>query len=195
MVPKRSGDVRICVNCRRLNESIQREIHPLCKVETTLAQLAGTTTFSKLHANSGFWKIPLESSRELTTFLTLFGHYHFKYMPFGIASAPQHFQQQMKSILAGQEGILWHMDDVLVFGKSQKEYNIRIHQVLENIQKAGITLNREKNEFNRTTLTFLGHRIDKKGVSSDPQKTSAIHKFAKPTNRTKLCDFSEWPTS
>ena len=38
MVPKRSGDVRICVDFRRLNESVQRETYPLPKVDNTLAQ-------------------------------------------------------------------------------------------------------------------------------------------------------------
>ena len=40
-----------------LNESVQREMHPLPKVDNTLAQLAGATTFSKLNANSGFWQM------------------------------------------------------------------------------------------------------------------------------------------
>ncbi len=46
VVPKRSGDVRICVDFRRLNESVQRETYPLPKVDVTLAQLSGATFFS-----------------------------------------------------------------------------------------------------------------------------------------------------
>ena len=107
-------------------------------------------------------------------------------MPFGIASAPEHFQRQMESILIGQEVVLCHMDDVLVFGKTEEEHDTRLQQVLDRIQKAGITLNKEKCEFNRAILTFLGHRIDSQGVSCDPQKISAIREFARPTNRTEL---------
>ena len=120
VVPKKSGSVRICVDFRRLNESVLRETHPLPKVDNTLAQLAGATVFSKLDANSGFWQVPLnESSRELTTFITPFGRYCFNRLPFGISSAPEHFQRQMEAILAGQEGVLCHMDDVLIFGRTQ----------------------------------------------------------------------------
>ena len=54
VVPKKSGSVHICVDFRRLNESVLRETHPLPKVDDTLAQLAGATVFSKLDANSGF---------------------------------------------------------------------------------------------------------------------------------------------
>ena len=132
IVPKRTGSVRICVDFRRLNESVLRETHPLPKVDNTLAQLAGATIFSKIDANSGFWQIPInESSRELTTFLTPFGRYYFNRLPFGIASAPEHFQRQMEVILAGQEGILFHMDDVLISGRTQEEHDARLHSALQ----------------------------------------------------------------
>ena len=54
VVPKKSGDVRICVDLKPLNESVLREVHPLPKVDETLAQLSGARVFSKLDANSGF---------------------------------------------------------------------------------------------------------------------------------------------
>ena len=78
-VPKSRGDVRICVDLRHLNQSVMHEVHPLPKVEETLAQLTGAKLFSKLDANSGFWQIRLaEESRLLTTFITPFGRYCFK---------------------------------------------------------------------------------------------------------------------
>ena len=46
-VPKKSGSVRICVDLQRLNESVLREVHPLLRVEETLAQLAEAKVFFK----------------------------------------------------------------------------------------------------------------------------------------------------
>ena len=43
VVPKKSGDVRICVDLKPLNESVLRETHPLPGVDETLAQLTGAT--------------------------------------------------------------------------------------------------------------------------------------------------------
>lgn len=54
VIVKKSGSVRICVDLQKLNESVQREVHPLPRVDETLAQLAGAVVFSKLDANSGF---------------------------------------------------------------------------------------------------------------------------------------------
>ena len=94
VVPKKSGSVRICVDFGPLNDNVLREVHPLPKVDKTLAQLAGVTVFSKLDANCAFWQIPLEeSSRHLTAFITSFGCYCFNKLSFGISSAPEHFQR------------------------------------------------------------------------------------------------------
>lgn len=50
---KKSREVRICVDLKPLNLSVQRETHPLPKVDV-LSQLSGAIVFSKLDANSGF---------------------------------------------------------------------------------------------------------------------------------------------
>jgi len=77
----------------RLNESVCWERHPLPAVKQTLAQLAGVQLFTKLDANSGFWKILLaKESALLTTFITPFGRFCFNHLPFGIISASKHFQ-------------------------------------------------------------------------------------------------------
>ena len=107
VVPKKSGAIRICVDFRPLNEVVLREVHPLPKVDETLAQLAGATVFSKLDANSGFWQIPLsDRCKHLTTFITPFRRYFFNKLPFGICSVPEHLQKRVSQILSGQEGVL-----------------------------------------------------------------------------------------
>ena len=127
----------------KLNESVCRERH-LPAVEQTLAQLAVAQVFTKLDANSGFWQIPLSTdSSLLTTFLTPFGRYCFNRLPFGITSAPEHFQRRMSALLEGIEGVVCMMDDVLVHGKDQDQHNDRLLKVLQHLETAGLTLNKE----------------------------------------------------
>ena len=143
--------------------------------------------FSKLDANCGFWQIPLaDSSRLLTTFVTPFGRYCFNKLPFGICSALEHFQKRMSQILSGQAGALCHMDDVIIFGCDRAEHDSRLHQALQKIQEAGVTLNREKCVFHKNKLTFLGHIISKDGISPDPAKTSAIVNTGTPKSVSDL---------
>ena len=145
VVLKPSGAVRICVDMKPLNENVLREVHPMPKVDTTLAQLTGATVFSILDANSGFWQIPLaKESTLLTTFITPYGRFCFNKLPFGISSAPEVFQRHMNDILSGLPGVLCHVDDILVFGATPEEHDERLRAVIERIKGAGVTLNGEK---------------------------------------------------
>ena len=190
VVPKKNGDIRICVDLKPLNCNVLREVHPLPTVDETLAQLSGACVFSKLDANSGFWQIPLTaSSKLLTTFLTHNGRYCFNKLPFGISSAPEHYQKRMGKILQNLPGVLCHMDDVLVFGRDTKEHDMRLEKVLQQIQAAGATLNQEKCQFRKSSLKFLGHLIDQTGIRPDPDKTSAIAEMPTPKNPSDLRRF------
>ena len=82
-----------------------------------------------------------------------------------------------------------HVDDVLVFASPQQEYDARLRTDLAKIQAAGLTLNKEKCEFHKERVTFLGHVIDKSGISADPQKTSAILEMKKPNSCSELRRF------
>ena len=142
VVPKPSGAVCICVDMKPLNENVLREVHPMPKVDTTLAQLTGATVFSKLDANSGFWQIPLaKESRLLTTFITQYGRFCFNKLPLGISSTPEVFHCYINDILSGLPGVLCHVDDILVFGATPSEHDDRLRAVLEQIKDAGVTLN------------------------------------------------------
>ena len=190
VIPKKSGSVRICVDLKNLNENVLREVYPLPKVDDILAQISGGKLFSKLDANSGFWQIPLApKSRLLTTFLTPFGRYCFNKLPFGITSAPEHFQKRMSTILAGLEGVLVLIDDVLIWGKDEKEHNDRLTAALNRVSEAGVTLNGEKCKYGKTSIEFLGHLLSSEGIQADPAKISAIVQMQPPKNVSELRRF------
>ena len=189
-VPKKAGTVRICVDLKRLNQCVMREVYPLPKVDETLAQLSGATIFTRLDANSGFWQIPLSTdSRLLMTFITPYGRYCFNKLPFGILSAPEHFQRRMSRILSGLPGVVCQMDDVLIFGRDRAEHDARLEAALTRIKHAGITLNKDKCAFGQEKLQFLGHVVDKNGISADPSKVAAITKMKSPENISELRRF------
>lgn len=50
----------------------------------------------------------------------------------------------MSTILSNLDGVLYLMDDVLVFGKDEGEHHHRLITTLQKIQSSGITLNPEK---------------------------------------------------
>ena len=182
VVPKKMGAMRICVDLKPLNNSVLREPHPIPTVDN-LAFLSEATHFSKLDANSGLWQVPLtEESRHLTTFITPFGRYQFNKLPFGISSAPELFQRRMNKILNGLEleGVVC-LIDVLVFGRNQEEYDVRLLAAFQRLEEANVMLNQAKCEFNKSSVKFLGHgHVVKNGIAPDPDKTSAIRKMPTP---------------
>ena len=93
----------------------------------------------------------------------------------------------MNVLLKDLDGVLFSMDDVLVYGKSQSEHDERLEAVLKRIEECGMTLNSEKCEFSKTRVKFLGHIIDQ---NADPAKTEAIIQMAAPQNTTELRRFT-----
>lgn len=176
-VPRKNGKVCICVDLKRLNEAVRRERYVLPTAEEITAKLSGATMFTSLDAASGFWQIPLHpESTKLTTFITPFGRYAFKRLPFGITSAPEIFQRKMTETLNGLVGVAIFMDDVLVYGDTPEQHDQRLSK------SADLKLNKEKCKFRQDQLHFLGQVIDKSGVRPDPDKVKAIRKLPPPQN-------------
>lgn len=151
VAPKKSGDIQICVDLSPLNGAVCREKFILPSVDQTLGMLSNAKIFTKLDANMGFWQTPLSKDcAHYTTFITPFGRYFFNRLPFGIASAPERYQNRMVTeVTKGLEGVVCHMDDVLIWGSTQEEHDARLHTVLQKAQVAGITLNTAKCEFSK----------------------------------------------
>ena len=125
----------------------------------------------------------------LTTFITPSGWYCFNKMPFGILSAPEHFQKRISQILTGLQGVLCLMEDVIIFGMDQKEHDERLFASLTKIQTAGVTLNPSKCKFNKCQLKYIGHLIHQRGIQADPVKTSVIREMKPLTNVSELRRF------
>ena len=186
-VPKPTGKVRLCVDYKKLNESVERELHMLPSVDQVLGQMGEANIFSKLDANSGFHQIKLaEESQLLTTFISPYGRYCYQRLPFGINSAPEHYQKQIQKIVGDLEGVACLMDDVVIHGKTEAEHNERLDKCMERLSAAGVTLNKAKCKFNQTEIEFLGHVVGQQGIKAQKEKTTAIQEMEEPTDLKSL---------
>lgn len=95
----------------------------------------------------------------------------------------------MCNILTRLKGVVCLIDDVLVCGTTQEEHDQNLLAVLRRIQEVGLTLNREKCEFSKSSITFLGQVMDTKGIRANADKIKAITSMPKLTNVTKLRRF------
>ena len=139
----------------QLNKAVLRKDHPMPTTEQTLGKLTGAKVIPNLDANSGFWKRKLKDCSKLpTTFITPWGRYCYTRLPFGISSAPQHFQKSMQRILEDLPDVECQMDDIIVYGVNQAEHDKRLEVVLTRLQRAKVKLNWEKCELSKDTVNM-----------------------------------------
>ena len=58
----------------------------------------------------------------------------------------------MSEILQGVNGVACLVDDILVYDSTQKLHDTRFMAVLQRIQGSGLTLSKDKCEFNQTHI-------------------------------------------
>lgn len=82
-VPKKDGKVRMCVDYRDLNRASPKDDFPLPHIEMLVDNTAGHELFSFMDRFSGYNQIKMaEEDREKTTFITEWGTFCYKVMPF-----------------------------------------------------------------------------------------------------------------
>ncbi|XP_052806251.1 uncharacterized protein K02A2.6-like [Mya arenaria] len=188
--PKKNGDVRICVDMRLANKAIERERHPMPTIDELIHDLNGSKVFSKMDLKSGYNQLVLkEESRPITTFSTHIGLFRYKRLNFGTNSASEVFQKTISSIIAGIPGAKNISDDIIVYGKNQTEHDIALDKVFNALHRNGLTLNKQKCEFNKSEITFFGVVFNGSGISADPLKVEAIRKMEQPTNVSEIRSF------
>ena len=156
VIPKNNDtDVRICEDMRQANKAIVRERHPIPTIDEVLLDLNRSTVFSKLDIKSAYHQIELtEKSREVTTFISHLGLYRYKRLMFGINSATEKYQQILQQILQGT-GAVNIVDDIIIHGSNKVEHDQRLLNVLKKIKECGMTLNKQKCEFNLSRINFF----------------------------------------
>ena len=93
---KKNGKLRICIDPKPLNKALRRRTYPMPTMEDVLPRLNKAKVFTVCDVKNGFWHVQLEEqSSVLTTFATPYGRYKWNRLPFGVAPAPELFQQKM----------------------------------------------------------------------------------------------------
>ena len=173
VVTKKDGDIRLCIDYRRLNSVTVRPIFPIPETQSILDCLSGSMYFSTLDLSSGYYQIEMDKDdAKKTAFATRKGQYQFRRMPFGLCSAPATFQKMMNIILRNEnwQKCLIYLDDVLIYGRNTDEHISRLRSVFQRIREAGLKLSPGKCQFMKTEVKFLGHIISKDGILTDPEK-------------------------
>ena len=191
-IRKKSGDLRLCVDYRRLNQITVKKVFPIPDHQQIIDCLSGSNYFSTLDLSQGFYQIPLrKADQEKSAFTIRSGQYCFTRMPFGLTNSPCTFQLVLNKVMrkVNWKKCVIFMDDILVFGKSEKEHNSNLEDVLHILEENGLKITPTKCGILKEEVTFLGHIISKNGVRTDPSKIASMKELNEPTNRKELQTF------
>lgn len=99
LVKKKTGDLRMCVDFRKLNKVTAKHNYPIPLIDDLLESLANKKIFTKLDLKNGFHHVFMnEDPVKYTAFITPLGQYEFLHMPFGLKNAPSVFQMFINSV-------------------------------------------------------------------------------------------------
>jgi hypothetical protein len=124
LVKKKTGDWRVCIDYRQVNDVTVKDAHPLPRIDDTLDALQGNIFFTALDLHSGYWQVAVdEKDKVKTAFTCPQGLFQFKTMPMGLCNASATFQRLMQRVLSGLQWshLIVYIDDIVVFGKTFSE--------------------------------------------------------------------------
>ena len=112
-----------------------------------------------------------------------------KRLSFGINSAAELFHEEIRKTLSDIPNCRNTYDDIIIYGRNQEEHNEALFRVLQRFADCGLTLKREKCEFNKAEIKFFGYIFNRNGMKPDPEKVEALRSAAMPSSLEEMRSF------
>ena len=191
IVKKNDGNLRLCVDYRRLNSVSRMDAYPMPRIDDVIDQMGEAIFISTLDMTKGYWQVPVRSEdRAKTAFATPFGLHQFTRMPFGLQGAPVTFQIMVDRLLEETGDFTnAYIDDVVIYSSSWEEHLVHLREVLNRIQKAGLKVKPGKCQLGMTYCVYLGHVIGNGEIRPEMSKVKAVQDFKVPTTKKAVRAF------
>ncbi|WKA02258.1 hypothetical protein VitviT2T_020470 [Vitis vinifera] len=99
-VPKKDGKVRVCVDFRDLNKASPKDDFPLPHIDMLVDSTAGHSMLSFMDRFFRYSQVLMApKDMEKTSFITKWGTYCYRVMPFGLKNAEDTYQRAATTLL------------------------------------------------------------------------------------------------
>lgn len=198
LVEKENRNFRMCTDFRLLNKETQLDPFPFPIIDDIVNLFSGCNFFTKIDLKDGFWQIGLtEDTRQFSAFVTPFGHFEWTRLPFGWKNSPSLFQRRMNDLLEdflsnrlGSTRVCVYLDDICIGGRNKDECSRITFQVLQRLESAGMTVNKEKSHINVSSVHFLGRIIDGNTKTTKEESVEKVKSMVRPYDLSTLRQFT-----
>ena len=135
-IPKKDGKVRMCVDFKYLNKSGPKDDFPLPHIDVLVDNIAGHALLSFMDGFLGYNQIKMAlEDMEKTSFITPWGTYCYKVMPFGLKNVGATYQWATTTLLHDliHKEVEVYIDDMIVKSKDCEEHIPALRKFFERI--------------------------------------------------------------
>uniref|UniRef100_A0A2N9G8Z4 Uncharacterized protein n=1 Tax=Fagus sylvatica TaxID=28930 RepID=A0A2N9G8Z4_FAGSY len=128
---------------------------------------------------------------EKTSFITPWGTYCYKVMPFGLKNAGATYQRAATTLLHDMihKEVEVYVDDMIVKSKERQGHTTSLRKFFERIRHYKLRLNPKKCMFGVTSGKLLGFIVSQRGIEVDPDKIKAILEMKEPRTEKEIRGF------
>ena len=169
--------MRVCVDFRDLNKANLNDDFPLPHIDMLVDS---TTGHSLLSFMDGFFEynqilMALEDM-EKTSFITEWGIYYYRVIPFRMKNAGATYQRAATTIshYMMHHDVEVYVDDMIIKSQDRADHLVALERFFERIRHIILRLNPKKCTFEVTSRKLLGYMVNERGIEADPNKIRAI---------------------
>lgn len=192
IVKKPGGDIRPCIDYRRLNAIIEPMRFPIPRIQELLNMMQNTNFISSIDLVAAYHQCKIaEKDKDKTAFTVNNTKYHFQRIPFGLSLSPAYFARIINLTLYDLLGpeVLCYMDDILLVTSDKETHLIRLEQVMKKLSEVNLKIKTKKCQFFVDETKFLGYKISKHGMKMDENKLEDVKAMPYPSNKKELQSF------
>ena len=191
VAPKKDGKWRICVDFKPLNAATKKDPYPLPFIDQILDSVVGYERYNVCDGFSGYFQLKIApKDQRKTTFVTPWGCFCYRVLPYGLTNEPAFSQKRANWVLAPfiDNFVKDVIDDFCIYS-SRTEHCEKLRMVLQHYDECGGQLNPKKCHLVQPRVKLLGHVVSENGIEADPYKVKSIMLLPSPKSTKQLATF------
>lgn len=191
-VVKKSGEIRLCLDARRLNEILIPDYEQNRSVNELLSKAKTCRWLSSVDLTSSYWQVELTpESRRYTAFQFRGKTYQYVVTPFGISTSQAALVRALDNVFEEdlENFTMIYIDDISVLSNSFDEHLDHLKKIFTKLRNANMTIKFSKSVFCRQQVPFLGYILTTTGLEMDKSRIQVIQDYPSPKSRKQLKAF------